>query len=373
MYQIENLKLNIFGSPFGDSGYAIHTHSLATALKKEGLRVGLEVMAVPPNWEFLVSPEVKEAIGEQSAYWPTVMISMPESWALKSGDRCKPLIGFGVFEGTKIPISWKIATENVDEIWVPSEHTKKAFEAAGVEKHIEIIPHGVDETIFNMDVQKDEKIMDDRFRFLFVGGWRDGEKDRKGLDIALRAFCAEFGKDEKVKFSAKLNMVYQTKEMLNANLAALNLPPATDRPEIELMVENTIPAKLAQLYRSSDCLVMPTKGEAFCLPCLEATACGVPVIATNYGGQTDYLKRENLHIDVEEMIPATGEPWIYGEAEWAKPSQEDLQKKMRFAFENRELIAKWAAQDSSDALQTMTWRHSARKAIARLKEIGGKG
>lgn len=369
--EAKDMKLNIFGNPFGESGYAIHTHGLATALKKEGLKIGLEVMATPPNWQFLVSPEVKEAIDEQSAYWPTVMIAMPESWALKSGDRCKPLIGFGVFEGSKISTSWKLATSVVDELWVPSTHTKKAFEAAGVDKHIEVIPHGIDETLFNPTIPKEEKMLDDRFRFLFVGGWRDGEKDRKGLDIALRAFCAEFKKEEKVKFTAKLNMAYQTKEVLNANLAALKLPAASERPEIELIVENTIFSKLGSLYRSSDCLVMPTKAEAFCMPCLEAQACGIPVIATNYGGQTDYLTRENLLIDVEAMVPATGEPWIYGEAEWAKPSQKSLQQIMRFCFENQDTVKKWAVTDSQKALETMTWRHSARKAIERLKKLQG--
>jgi len=361
------LKLNVFGNPFGDSGYAIHTLNLVKALREEGLQTGLEVMSLPEGWQFQVPVEIKKAIEEDSTYWSTLMISLPDSWTLKSGDRCKPLIGFGVFEGTKIPVSWKLNSECVDEIWVPSTHTQKAFEAAGVEKHFEVIPHGFDETIFMPEGEKEE--IDDRFRFLFVGGWRDGEKDRKGLDIALRAFCSEFSKQEKVKFTAKLNMVYQSQETLKQNLMKLGLPAIKDRPEIELIMENTVPLKLAVLYRSSDCLVSPSKSEAFGMPMLEATACGLPVIASSFGGQTDYLTRENLLIETEKMIPATGEPWIYSEAEWALPSQADLQKKMRFAFDNQDLIKKWAEEDSKRVLETMTWKHTAKKAIDRLKKL----
>ena len=362
------MKLNVFGNPFGESGYAIHTMNLVKALQQEGLKTGLEVLDLPKDWQFSVPIEVKKAIEEDSTYWATVMISLPDSWTLKSGDRCKPLIGFGVFEGDKIPISWKINSDCVDEIWVPSEHTKKAFEAAGIKKHIEIIPHGFDETIFNSNI-KVEKTKD-VFKFLFVGGWKDGEKDRKGLDIALRAFCNEFSKLEKVKFTVKLNMAYQSQETLQQNLMKLGLPSIEDRPEIQLIMENTTSENLAKLYSSSDCLVMPSKAEAFGMSGLEAMACGVPVISTNYGGQTDYLQRENLLIDVEKMIPATGEPWIYSETEWALPSQEDLQKKMRFAFENQDLISKWAVEDSKKAVDSMTWKHTAKKVLSRLKKIG---
>jgi len=361
------MKLNVFGNPFGESGYAIHTTNLVKALQQEGLKTGLEVMSLPQGWEFTVPIEVKKAIEEESSYWATLMISLPDSWTLKSGDRCKPLIGFGVFEGTKVPVSWKINSECVDEIWVPSEHTKKAFEAAGITKHIEIIPHGFDETIFTPEGIKEEE--DDKFRFLFVGGWKDGEKDRKGLDIALRAFCSEFSKLEKVKFTGKLNMVYQGEETLKQNLMSLGLPAVGERPEIEIIMENTTLENLAVFYRSSDCLVMPSKAEGFGMSGLEAVACEVPVIASDFGGQTDYLVRENLFIETEKMIPATGEPWIYSEAEWALPSQKDLQKKMRFAFENQELIKKWAVEDSQKVLETMTWHHTARKAINRLKKL----
>lgn len=43
-------------------------------------------------------------------------------------------------------------------------------------------------------------------------------------------------------------------------------------------------------YNCMDALVMPTGGEGFGLPVLEAMACGVPVIYSNYSGHTSFAK-----------------------------------------------------------------------------------
>jgi len=45
-------------------------------------------------------------------------------------------------------------------------------------------------------------------------------------------------------------------------------------------------SELPALYRAADVLVQPYRAEGFCLPALEALACGIPVIATA-GGPTD--------------------------------------------------------------------------------------
>lgn len=49
---------------------------------------------------------------------------------------------------------------------------------------------------------------------------------------------------------------------------------------------NDLPA----LYREADAFVLPTAYETFSLVCMEAMACGVPVVATAVGGIEDYLR-----------------------------------------------------------------------------------
>lgn len=49
-------------------------------------------------------------------------------------------------------------------------------------------------------------------------------------------------------------------------------------------------ADLPPVYRDADAFVLPTAYETFSLVCMEALACGVPVIATRVGGIEDYLR-----------------------------------------------------------------------------------
>jgi glycosyltransferase involved in cell wall biosynthesis len=66
---------------------------------------------------------------------------------------------------------------------------------------------------------------------------------------------------------------------------------------LSLLLLTTTPlssGKLADLYRGADAFALATHGEGWGLPLLEAMACGLPTIATDWGGQLDF------------MSPATG-------------------------------------------------------------------
>src|SRR5205823_141071 len=65
--------------------------------------------------------------------------------------------------------------------------------------------------------------------------------------------------------------------------------------------------QLAGICAAADCLVMPYRGEGFCLPALEAMACGVPVIVPE-GGPTDDFVDES----VGWRIPAERKPFGEG-------------------------------------------------------------
>ena len=47
--------------------------------------------------------------------------------------------------------------------------------------------------------------------------------------------------------------------------------------------------RVASLYRAADVLVVPYRGEGFCLPALEAMACGLPVIHTATGPTAEFV------------------------------------------------------------------------------------
>ena len=61
-------------------------------------------------------------------------------------------------------------------------------------------------------------------------------------------------------------------------------------------------SEMARLYACFDLFVLPTAAEGWCLPLQEAMACGVPALATDYGGHTDFFPAGIGRLKVAEFI-----------------------------------------------------------------------
>jgi len=120
--------------------------------------------------------------------------------------------------------------------------------------------------------------------------------------------------------------------------------------------------ELINLYNKGNVFVSPTRAEAFNIPCIEAMACGLPVITTNFGGQTDFVNEKNGWIIGGKLTEVRHE-LMYEGIKWLTPDLEELKKAMRDAT-NPNLRQKKA----SEALKTArkhTWEQTANK-IANL-------
>ena len=63
---------------------------------------------------------------------------------------------------------------------------------------------------------------------------------------------------------------------------------------------------MAQLYNCMDVFVLPTAGEGFGIPTLEAMSCGVPICATNYTTSWELIKSEDPENEDIPMFPLGG-------------------------------------------------------------------
>lgn len=185
------------------------------------------------------------------------------------------------WEFGSVPADWVAQiTENVDELWVPSEYVRAMFVTDGVPSaRVQVIPNGVDLTVFSPSRERAPDVA--VTRFLFVGGliWR------KGSDILLDAFTTAFAGRDDVELVIKdvggdsfYRMGDRDRFREHAASGAL--------PRITLHSDELSTADLVDLYRSCDVLLHPYRGEGFAMPVLEAMACGLPVIVTA-GGPTD--------------------------------------------------------------------------------------
>ncbi|MDB4897908.1 MAG: hypothetical protein JWN15_4170, partial [Firmicutes bacterium] len=131
---------------------------------------------------------------------------------------------------------------------------------------------------------------------------------------------------------------------------------------------------LAWLYRSADALVAPYRGEGFCLPALEAMACGTPPILPRAGAALDYATPETALLVAAAVTPAGDR--VDGMALAAQGlicevSPGALRQTMRWAYEHRSELRRTGDRGAAHVHAHFTWEHAARAANARLKQLLG--
>jgi glycosyltransferase involved in cell wall biosynthesis len=194
-----------------------------------------------------------------------------------------------------------------NEVVVPTRWCKDVFESSGVTKPVHVVPIGVDCSAYRPGLDPLRFFNGHRpFTFLSVFQW----SLRKGYDVLIKAFSEEFVKGDDVALVISSKMYGESddcKSQLIKNeikrLAAESGNPS--RAPIVYFGDTISDEVMPRLYSAADCFVLPSRGEGFGLPYVEAAACGVPVIGTRYSGQTDFLTDENSYlVDVDSLARA---------------------------------------------------------------------
>jgi len=287
----------------------------------------------------------------------TVRHQWPPDWMVPDS---KYWVCMQPWEFGAIPKQWLSPMKyRVDQIWVYSKYNKECYIRCGIpENKIKVIPLGVDESVYHYDVQP-TKMEDDVFRFLFVGG----TISRKGIDTLLQAYLQEFSTDEDVCLVIKdfgTDSVYQGKTYGKRIAEAAS---NSDNPRITYLNNYYSEQHLAELYKTCDCLVHPYRGEGFGLPIIEAMACGTPAIVPAMGASQDFCdvdtafllpcKEEILEQEQIGDLEFVDKPW------WLEIDQSELQKMMRFVYENRSAVKEKGRKASERILSSFTWKQTA--------------
>ncbi|HKN93196.1 MAG TPA: glycosyltransferase [Thermoleophilaceae bacterium] len=176
-----------------------------------------------------------------------------------------------------------------DRVWVPSAYVREGYIEAGMPPGVvEVVPNGVDLERFNPDGPARELPSKAACTFLFVGGsiWR------KGVDVLVDAWAEAFGPDDDVQLVIK---DFGTTSHYRNQTAGEALAELADNDEVAPVIymdEEMSLDELAALYRACDVFVTPYRGEGFCLPALEAMACGLPVIHTAVGPTNEFVPED---------------------------------------------------------------------------------
>ena len=264
------------------------------------------------------------------------------------------VVGRSMYEFTKIPKRWVLESQdNADEIWVPSVFVKNVWIDAGVDpKKIYLIPEAVDVFFFDPSVagkvsiplptnwkhynsKPDLPSPSENFRFLSHFKW----EDRKGWDVLVSAYFTAFTSKDPVSLYILTHIWFpgppethgdvtnytfvRDEILLIAGKLRLRYD---DLPHFVIVTSRLSEEDVAALYNSMNAFVLPTKGEGWGLPPLQAMSLGLPTAVTNWSGPADFLDPTYsfpIAVTRVEEIPRNS---YYGYAKgksWAVPSIDD--------------------------------------------------
>ena len=254
------------------------------------------------------------------------------------------VIGRTMFETDRVNHEHVERCNKMDRVWVPTEFHVASFVKSGVDssKVVKIV-QPVDVEVFDplkyepLDlVEIGDLVLGGSgvrglglgFVFLSVFKW----EKRKGWDVLLKAYLREFSGEDNVALFLLTNAYHSDGNFGNKVVdfvKEMNFKEGADGyPFVYVIDKHIAQVDLPLLYKAADAFVLPTRGEGWGRPIVEAMAMSLPVIATNWSGPTEYLTEENGYpLVVEEMSEVKEGP--FEGHQWAEPSVDKLRVLMR--------------------------------------------
>jgi len=274
--------------------------------------------------------------------------------------------GLWFWEISHFPPEQRHAFDNVDEVWVATQHVAEALRPLSPKPvrtiRLPILPGEP------AAASRAELGMPEDFCFLFVFDYRSISKRKNPLGL-VEAFRKAFEPGE----GASLTIKTIGGEDCPAEREELAVAVA-DRPDIRL-VEDMVSREMKDaMIASCDCYVSLHRSEGLGLTMGEAMYFGRPVIATAYSGNLDFMTAENSYLVPHELteIGPGAEPYPADKV-WAEPDLDRAAELMREVFENPDEAAARGQRAAEDIRRTHSLEAAAEVLQTRIAEIRRAG
>jgi len=336
MFQ-DNPKL-LYIAPLKDfSGYANSARNYIKALDL----IGMNIVTRTLNYDGAqhnLSPRLKE-LNNRNTDNIDIVLQHTTGNETQRKDGVFNVLYFA-WETDKVPTEWVNKINQMDLVLVPCEENIRASRRSGVVVPMHKIPH-------TFDAKKYKK----KISPYFVPGLEDGFKflaicqysKKKGIDPLLKAYLSEFNKEDNVALILKIYVgssdtnddKNKIQHLINAMKGILRIP---EYPPIILIHDVLSDDDIEKLYKTADCYALPSRGEGWGIPHFDALGFGLPAIATNWGGPTEFINKDCGWLVDYHMSPVVEMPhphtFMYtGKDNWAEPHVNHLKASMREAYE----------------------------------------
>ncbi len=215
---------------------------------------------------------------------------------LVGSENFKKNIAFLEFETLSIrDLPWFPRLHMMDEVWVSNRSAWRSLKWDGLESKARLVHHAT-------DIEKYKKNykplgltdVEDTFNFYYAGDLND----RKNLEAICTCFHSEFDKSEDVSLILKVNKFGHDPQQIHERLdlmlggikSKLRLYPEVADYKKEAVITVKLPEDdMYRLHNACHCFLLPSHGEAWSIPALDAVGFGSTPICSNFGGPPEFI------------------------------------------------------------------------------------
>lgn len=237
--------------------------------------------------------------------------------------RQKVNVAYPFWELETIPQKYVTYLSHFDRIWAPSTFIYQTLVAHGVER-VDLIKH----PLLMPEALPAPRASGGPLKFLVFFDF-DSFPARKNPEAAVTAFRAAFPTQTDVTLTVKVRGQRDVgrRDWLAAQAAA--------DPRIAIRDQTYSRAQMETLMADHDVFLSLHRSEGLGLGCAEAIAAGKIVVATDYGGSTDFVTEQTGFPVAWTALAVEKDDYILVEdTKWADPAVDDAANKLRQIYDD---------------------------------------
>ena len=359
--------INLFGFFRAENGLAQGVKCYARAVEAAGIPHCFL------NTDFLYwlpqrDTDWADKLSSEARYAVNVVHVNPDQWA----EACNGFppeafdgrytVGVWLWELETIPAQWKEQVPYVNELWAPSTFIADALRRS-VDVPVTVIPYAIETPCDEGLTRADFGLPENAFLALAMFD-SNSYASRKNPFGAIDAFRRAFPPEER-----DVRLVLKVNNPQKEDLRQIRKRLEGDGRVI-LVTESFPRRKLNRFIALCDVFVSLHRAEGFGLVMAEAMSLGVPVVATNWSSNTDFMTPETACLVDAALIPV-GDAYQFGDGtrRWADPDLDQAASCLRRLRDDPDWRNEIGQKGQAHIRETLSPERIGRLIQSRLTEI----
>jgi glycosyltransferase involved in cell wall biosynthesis len=358
------------GSMFDLSGYSEECRCVMYACASQGVRLAARDWPTFPEivtfdgCQQAALDAMLHAPEPQRPYVEVLHKTIPPASRATLYPETGPTILRTMFETDSLPAGWASIVSRFDRVWVPGSFNLETFARAGVPAgKLRALPQTLDfSTLFEHDEPLDLPEAAHGLRFLSVFEF----SERKGWRVLLDAWADAFHPLDDVclvlKCGSLVMRVTDVRRRIEDYVGARRTAP------IVVIEDRLSPADMARLFHACDAFVLPSRGEGWGRPFMEAMALGLPTIGPDWGGSREFMSPLNAFLVDGEVVDIAAGDLVFDRyvgQRWFDPDRAALATALATVAAGGAEVKRRAQRAASDI--PATFSHA--RVVARLEHL----